>query len=93
MGKAALGIELDNPDVAKYQNYADVLYYSRKNGTISILNPRYKPTDVPATTVPASDLDNNPGSYAKTDWCKSLYQKIASGTDYIYKSADYTTRT
>ncbi len=84
MGKAANGLELDKPEVAKYANLAVQLYYQNPNGTAIFLNDYYQP---------ASDLIASWTNYSTVDWCKSLYKKITATDGTItYSSADYTTR-
>jgi starch-binding outer membrane protein, SusD/RagB family len=90
IGKATQGIELDNPEVAKYQNYADKLYYQKKNGIITFLNTKYKPAVVPTQIVAVADLGlpGNENAYASLDFGKALYPKDANG---IYGTATFTT--
>jgi len=94
IGKAAYGLEVENPEVAQYAHYADVLYYTRNNGTISILNPRYKVEIVPENIVPEADLDKTPGAYASMNWCKNLYRKITDSKtgEVTYEPATFTER-
>jgi hypothetical protein len=94
IGKADLGLELTNPDVAKYQNYADVLYYQKKNGVIIFLNTKYKSDTIP-TNVVASTLVGTAGyenAFAALNWGKSLYQTLTATDGTVsYASANYTT--
>jgi len=93
MGKAAFGLDPTNPDVAKYANYADVLYFKKPNGVVTYLNTYYKPTTVPLLIVPAADL-GKPGNelaYASVNWTKSLYQSVTTNGVTTYSSANFTT--
>jgi starch-binding outer membrane protein, SusD/RagB family len=95
IGKAALGIDLTNPEVAKYQNYADKLYYQKKAGIITFLNTLYKPATVPAHIVDVADLGKagNEDAYATIGWCNSLYKKVtATDGTVTYETADFTAR-
>lgn len=95
MGQAAYEQNLDNPEVAKYADYADVLYYQRVNGTVVFLNDYYKATNPPLTTV-EEELVGDEGyenAYGKINWTKQLYKKIENKDGSItYESADYTVR-
>ena len=93
MGKAALGLEPTNPDVAKYANYADVLYYQKPNGVVTFLNTLYKPTTVPLQIVAVAELGKpgNENAYATVNWTKSLYQSVTTNGVTTYSSANFTT--
>jgi hypothetical protein len=96
MGQAALGINLDNPEVAQYASLSDILYYQKPPGGLFILNDYYKPDNVPALTTDAANL-GKPGYedyYATTNWTKDLYKKVdgTNGAPATYESADYTVR-
>lgn len=99
MGKAANGLELENPEVAKYSNYASAFYYQRNNGIIEILNPRYNPEVMPdaADIVDAANLVDNSGKYAKQNWTSNLMKKVTTKVDNVdvvtWEEADYTVRT
>jgi hypothetical protein len=97
IGKAAYGIDLTNPEVAKYTNYAKKLYYTRTDGKIIFLNTRYEipAAQVPSTTVDADMVGNDGTAYAALNWCISSYQKVTNATtgEETYESADYTVRT
>jgi starch-binding outer membrane protein, SusD/RagB family len=94
MGKAAYGLDPTNPDVIKYANYADVLYYKKPNGVVTFLNTFYKPTTVPSLIVAAADLakPGNETAYATIDWTKALYLKVtATGTGIVtYQTSNFT---
>jgi hypothetical protein len=94
IGEATLGLNLDNPDVARYQNYADILYYQKKNGVIVFLNTKYKSDTIPTNVVDPS-LVGTPGyenAFAALNWGKNLYQKLTATDGTIsYASANYTT--
>lgn len=84
IGKACNGLELENPEVAKYVNYADQLYYStNSDGSLNLVNPKYD-----LETLPES------GQYTIVSWGKSLYKKVtdANTGEVTYESADFTTR-
>ncbi|WP_320020075.1 RagB/SusD family nutrient uptake outer membrane protein [Labilibaculum manganireducens] len=96
IGKAAYELDLSDPDVAQYVDYAAKLYYQKTNGAIRFLNTKYVPEEIPETTVDEDDLENdgNENAYASTNWAKSLYSytdNLETG-ERIYESADYTTR-
>jgi len=92
MGKAALGLDQANPDVIKYANYADVLYYQKPNGVVTFLNTYYKPTTVP-TVVALADLGKpgNEKSYATIGWNNQLYASVTTNGVTTYQSANFTT--
>ncbi|MDR1810208.1 MAG: RagB/SusD family nutrient uptake outer membrane protein [Prevotella sp.] len=99
MGKAARGLELDNPEVAQYANLADVVYYQRKAGTIVLLNPLYAAANPPANIVDESLLEKegNEDAYAEKSWAKDLYKKVETKENGVvvsttYEPADYTVR-
>ncbi|MDP4270922.1 MAG: RagB/SusD family nutrient uptake outer membrane protein [Bacteroidota bacterium] len=85
IGKALNGLELDNPDVAKYANYAKKMYYVQSaDGKITFLNDYYQPTDAQLASW---------GTWTAISWGTSLYQKItATDNTVTYAPADYTTR-
>lgn len=94
MGKAALGQDPTNPDVIKYANYADVLYYQKPNGVVTFLNTYYKPTTVPLLIVAVADLGKpgNETAYATIGWNNQLYAKVtATNGTVTYQSANFTT--
>ncbi|MDR0542901.1 MAG: RagB/SusD family nutrient uptake outer membrane protein [Dysgonamonadaceae bacterium] len=95
IGKAARGLELDNPEVAKYANLADVVYYERLGGTIVFLNtPDHKAAKEPVEAITESAANgyvDGAGHYAKKDWAKALYKEItATDGTKTYEPADYT---
>lgn len=96
MGKAAYGIELENPNVAKYVTLADKLYYQKKDGIIVFLNTKYKPATIPEKIVPVADLGmaGNENAYASGNWASSLYKYVDDPITGVrtYSSSDYTTR-
>lgn len=91
MGKAAYEIDLDNPEVAKYANYAYRRYYQRINGTVVFLNTHENPEIVPEETVSDEDLANNPGKYAYVNWTSALYKKVTDKEtgEVTYEPADF----
>lgn len=94
IGQAAYGLNMNDPEVAKYADYATELYYQRTNGTITFLNDYYNPDKIPANVVDADVLDSSgEGAYAKINWAKNLYKenKDQAGTITGYESANYTT--
>jgi hypothetical protein len=87
IGKAALGLELTKPEVAKYVSYAKSLYYIKANGTITFLNSYYEPT-----TAQINNWTTTYGSVTLADWSKSLYAKLtATDGSVTYQSANFTT--
>ncbi|MDR2840640.1 MAG: RagB/SusD family nutrient uptake outer membrane protein [Paludibacter sp.] len=93
MGKAAWELDLENPEVAKYSNLANVIYYQRSGGTISFVNTVYKAENPPTAIVEdaAGTIDGD--YYAEKSWTKALYRKVtATNGDVTYQSADYTVR-
>ena len=90
MGKAALELELENPEVAKYAGLAKKIYYAKSvDGKITFLNDYYQPT--------TADLEawvTTYGSIIEMNWNSGLYKK---NTDLItgaitYTTADFTDR-
>lgn len=94
LGQAAHEQNLSDAEVAKYKDYADVLYYRKENGKVIFLNDYYKATTIPSKVVSSSDLDKpeNADAYAKIDWGKALYKKVGKAEPYTYESADFTVR-
>lgn len=96
IGKAAYELDLSNSDVAQYTDYADRLYYQKTNGTISFLNTKYMPEEVPEITVDEDELneEGNEDAYASKNWARSLYSydDDEETGERTYESADYTTR-
>lgn len=96
IGKAAYQLDLTNPEVLQYANYAPVLYYQKKGGKITFLNDFYSSDVIPDKIVPAEDLEKpeNEGAYASLNWAKDLYKKVENKDtkEVTYESADYTTR-
>ena len=92
IGKAAHELELSNPEVAQYLNYADRLYFQKEDGMVSFLNVKYDPDEVPATTVDVTDLGlpGNEDGYASQNWARSLYN--VDEEKGLIQSADYTIR-
>ncbi|GHT21978.1 starch-binding protein [Bacteroidia bacterium] len=89
MGKAAYGLNISDPEVSKYANLADVIYYKRMGGTVEFVNaPDKKITDPSGgTAITESDANgyvNGADSYAKKDWTKTLYKETTA------EPADYT---
>ena len=65
------------PDVQKFKNWADNLYYTKSGNKIIWANNKYKVTDLTTVT----------GKY-KVSWGAYLLKKV---TSYTYKGAIYTT--
>lgn len=89
MGKAALGLELDKPEVAQYTTIAKSQYYVKAaTGKITFLNDYTEPT--------ADEILNWAtlyGTVTSSAWGTSLYKKVtATDGTVTYTSADYTTR-
>jgi len=86
IGKAARGIETENPEVSKYANLADVVYYERINGTIRFLNlPDMKNLAPPANAISESDANgyvSGEGAYAQKNWALDLYKSSNAPADY-----------
>ena len=90
MGKAALELELENPEIAKYTGLAKKIYYSKSvDGKITFLNDYFEPStsEIEAWTATY-------GTVTAMGWCTGLYKKI---TDPIsgavtYSTADFTDR-
>jgi len=97
IGQAANLLNLSDPEVAKYANYAKKLYYTRKGGKIIFLNTRYELplNQVPTSTVEADALSNEGTDYAQLGWCSNAYKKVTNATtgEVTYESADYNVRT
>jgi len=91
IAKAANKVELENPEVSKYQNYADVLYYKIENGVVKFLNDGLTKVDPTVTPV---------AGYSKIDWGKSStiysasvgdgYYLLYTWLGYTYNQADPT---
>lgn len=71
--------EGSDPEVDKYLNYADVVYYTVDKGVVKYLNSRYKldPIEVPADgdlhkDYAAAQKANDGKKYVKLNWCKNL---------------------
>ncbi|MCC8188312.1 MAG: RagB/SusD family nutrient uptake outer membrane protein [Bacteroides sp.] len=102
MGKAGVGIELDNPAMAQYANLPNELYYTLVDGTSAVTgwatemlefaNDLYtKLTDdqKPANTVSKyDDLKTNSGAYVKLNWTSSLMQTVKDEEGEDIKDAD-----
>jgi len=90
MGKAAQGVDVTDPEVAKYLNFADVVYYERIAGTIRFLN---RP-DEKAAIPPASAIEENSkngyvsgeGQYAKINWALDLATTAGAEVSYTINS-------
>jgi hypothetical protein len=93
MGKAARGVDIENPEVAQYLNYADIVYYQKNGGKVIFLNDFYKPSEVPSNTTDADNLETEgyEGYYATVNYTKNLYKEDTSVPEG-YSSADYTVR-
>ena len=85
IGKAANNLELDNPDVAKYADYAKKLYYRMEDGKVVFMNDFYEPTP--------EELAEWGTTVSTVDWCRNLYKRITNEDGTIsYDTADYTAR-
>ncbi len=89
MGKAAHGLELDNPDVAQFASIARKIYFVREStGKIKFLNYYTEPTQV--------EIDNwtlTHGPVSSVNWGSNLYKKVTSTDGVVtYEPADYTVR-
>jgi hypothetical protein len=89
MGKAAQGLELDNPDVAQYASIAKKIYFVREStGKVRFLNYYKEPTQ--------AEIDNwtlTYGAVSSVNWGTSLYKKVTSTEGVVtYEPADYTVR-
>lgn len=96
LGKAAYELELSDPEVAQYVNFADKLFYQKTNGAISFLNVKYKPEVEPTHIVAVEELslEGNEDAYATTNWTRNCYRYVTDATtgERVYSSADFTTR-
>lgn len=92
MGKAAWNLDVSNPEVTQYINYADRLYFQKKNGEVIFLNTKYDPDEVPEKIVDVTELEEpgNEDAYAQQNWTINLY-KVDEDMG-IFESADYTVR-
>jgi len=86
IGKAAQGIDLDKPEVSKYANLADIVYYQRVLGIIQFLNlPDTKNLMPPANALTESDANgyvSGVGAYAQKNWALDLYKSTNAPADY-----------
>jgi Capsule polysaccharide export protein len=90
IGQATNGVNLTDPNVAKYTAYAKKIYYYTTNSgqTVNFLNDYYEPS--------AADLLNWVklyGTISTTTWGTALYKSVTTGGVKVWSSADYTTRT
>jgi len=90
IGKAARGVDLGNPEVDKYLNLADYVYYERIGGAIRFLNlPNAKATLPPSEAITES-ADNGyvdgEGQYARRGWARDLWGRTvtANGVETFY---------
>jgi len=85
LGKASQGLELDDPEVAKYANYADYVYYQRVGGAITILNPDFKPESTPVNLIDNQNSvtkeynNTGAGEYIRANWTRDLYSSTNEG--------------
>ncbi len=102
LGKAAYGIDKDLPEVSKYSQYADYLYYTKKaDGSIVMLNDKYKPNVEPTSEQIKTYeelVDNNlfEQYYIRQNWAKDLYgyddvviDAETGETERIYRPSNY----
>jgi len=89
IGKATNGLELDNPEVAKYSAYAKKIYFVKDvNGKITFLNDYYEPE-----TSQIESWVMTYGTVTSVNWGTSLYKKVtATDGTVTYTTADYTDR-
>ncbi|MEG1586636.1 MAG: RagB/SusD family nutrient uptake outer membrane protein [Bacteroidales bacterium] len=94
VGKAANDLDLENPEVAPFANYARRLYYQRKDGTVIFMNTHYNPEIIPEETVGDEELEKYPDKYAYINWSSALYKKITDKVTGIvtYEPSDFTVR-
>ncbi|WP_321287373.1 RagB/SusD family nutrient uptake outer membrane protein [uncultured Sunxiuqinia sp.] len=96
IGKAVFDLELEDPEVAQYANYAYKLYYQMKDGIVIFLNTKYEPETIPENLVPVEELEQegNEDAYAAANWGRSLYsyEDNPETGERTYSSADYTQR-
>lgn len=99
MGQAANDLNLDNPEVSKYANFANYIYFQRVGGKVTLLNTDFRPENAPVTLI--KDKDDVTGEYLNTtgeefirkDWTRALYKlKDANGNDITPEPADFTVR-
>jgi len=98
MGKAARGVEVETPEVAKYLNLADIVYYERIAGTIRFLNlPDTKNLIPPADAIVESDANgyvSGEGMYAMKNWTLDLWTTSNAPASYtLYSWRGYTDET
>lgn len=90
MGKAALELELENPEVSKYVGLAKYIYYVKSvDGKITFLNDYYEPT-----TADIESWTTTYGAVTAEKWCSNLYKKVTDPvtSEVTYTTADFTDR-
>ncbi|MGQ1889177.1 RagB/SusD family nutrient uptake outer membrane protein [Thermophagus sp. OGC60D27] len=92
IGKASLDIDVSNPEVTQYINFADYLYYQKSNGIVNFLNTKYDPDEIPENIVDVAELEEegNENAFARQGWARSLYR--VDQEKGISESASYTIR-
>ena len=98
IGKAARGVDTTLPEVAKYINVADIVYYERIAGTIRFLNlPDKKNLTPPADAIEenaANGYVSGAGKYAKKNWALDLWTSDGDAVNYtLYSWKGYTDET
>ena len=98
MGKAARGVDTSLPEVAKYLNIADIVYYERIAGTIRFLNlPDKKNLAPPSDAIEESTANgyvSGAGKYAKKNWALDLWTSGGEPANYtLYSWKGYTDET
>ena len=84
MGKATQEIELNNPEVAKYANYAKKIYYAKVNSKIIFLNDYLEPT-----TDQVNQWIVTYGTVYSFSWCTNLYKKVTATDGTVSYTSDY----
>ncbi len=102
MGKAGVGLELNNPEVAKYADLPNELYYTLVDGISPVtgwttemlefandLYTRLGDDDKPTNTVSKyDDLKVNSGAYVKLNWTSNLMQTVKDEDGEDIRDAD-----
>lgn len=89
MGKAANGLELENPEVAKFANIARRVYFVREStGNIRFLNAYHEPTQAELDAWTATF-----GAISSVSWATNLYKRTTATDGTVsFSTADYTER-
>lgn len=102
IGKAAYDIDTNLPEVAKYTQYADYLYYTKNSdGSIVFLNEKYKPDQEPTSEQLKTyeELVNNQlfgQAYIRQNWGRDLYgyddiiiDEATGETERVYRPSNF----